>query len=275
MLITGLVCTLALAVAPGCPPLMAAPFLFSDSVVTRGVWLATDNPAWWGILALLLIALRRGISPMVFAFAGFLIFWVVAMRQNHILVVPFMVFAALMRTEETPRFSVPVWRRAAGMMAVSLPAAVMVVWFVAQWRGLVSPAFQRSHQEFSLSSLPMTFTLLGIAGFFYALVILGSVRDRWRSDRAGSIGFLRAAGVVAAVCAEDQLYLLVQRSQDLADCAGDTRLFRAACSYWAACGFRRGGCGGIPACLRETRPVDSRGHAGHFSCGTELSRSRV
>jgi hypothetical protein len=54
LLTLGLCLTLALALWNACPSrlaaLLIAPFLFSSSVFSRGVWLGTDNPAWRGIL---------------------------------------------------------------------------------------------------------------------------------------------------------------------------------------------------------------------------------
>jgi hypothetical protein len=65
LMTAGLVATLAWAVAPGCPPvaavLLVTPFMFSNPVFSRGVWLATDNPAWWGVLVVLLLALREAV----------------------------------------------------------------------------------------------------------------------------------------------------------------------------------------------------------------------
>jgi hypothetical protein len=175
LLTTGLVCSLLAAVSPGCPPILSAflvtPFMFSDSVFSRGIWLGTDNPAWWGILVLLWLALRRRMSLLVYVVAGLLFVCVTGIRQNQIWVIPFMVFAAFLGQGEEPRLDRASVRRAAGMAIAAVPATAMVAWYVYQWRGLVTPAFQGSHQEFSLSTIPMVFALLGILGVFFLPVV--------------------------------------------------------------------------------------------------------
>jgi len=208
LLTAGFVGTVTLAVLPGCPPLLAvflaAPLAFSDSVFSRGIWLNTDNPAWWAVLVMVLLALRPGISLMGYAVAGVAAFAAAGIRQNHIWVVPFLVFAAFLGTEQQPRFSRAAVRRAVTMAASMTPALTIAAWFVLQWHGLVAPRFQRVHQGFSLSSIPMTLALMGILGPFYAAAVWNVIRDRWLSDRRTFNRFVIAgiaAGLVAGLCA--------------------------------------------------------------------------
>ncbi|HWE51621.1 MAG TPA: hypothetical protein VG273_17645 [Bryobacteraceae bacterium] len=208
LLTTGLVCTLTLALLRGCPPSLAvwlaAPFAFSDSVFSRGIWLNTDNPAWWAVLAILLLALRPGLKTTGYAAAGVAAIAAVVFRQNHIWVIPFMIFVALLGPKQQPRFERGAGRRVIAMTAIMTPALALVAWFVFQWHGLVTPRFQKVHQGFSLSSVPLTFTLIGAFGAFYATAVWAVIRERWLNDRKG---FLRyavygfAAGICAGVCA--------------------------------------------------------------------------
>ena len=209
LLTAGLVCTLALALLPGCPPVLtvflAGPFLFSDSVFIRGIWLNTDNPAWWAILVLVLMALHgRTGTLLACTAAGLAAVAAVSIRQNHVWVIPFMLFAAFLGSGQRPRIERAAFVRAFAMAAAMLPALGIVAWFVFKWHGLVTPRFQRVHQGFSLSSVPMTFTLIAVFGAFYATTIRCVIRDRWMRDRAGFVRYIKlglAVGVVAAVSA--------------------------------------------------------------------------
>ncbi len=209
LLTAGLVWTLALAVSPGCPAplavLLATPFMFSDSVFSRAIWLGSDNPAWWGILVLLLLALRRRMSATAYVTAGFAVVCVLSLRQNQIWIVPVMLVAAFLGAGDRPQLAWAGVRRAFAMALAILPSLLVVAWYVLRWRGLVPPVFQRQHQGFSLSALPMTFVLLAIFGAFYLTAVWPQIRNRWTTDRAGFLHYLGAGfavGLISGVCGE-------------------------------------------------------------------------
>jgi hypothetical protein len=204
----GLALTLASAVGGECQwrwaPFLVGPFLFSESVFTRGIWLGTDNPAWWGVLLILLMALRRRMDAITTLFAGALALATIAVRQNQIWIVPFMMVAALIGPDDQPRLDNRSLRRAVGMATAMLPVILMTSWFVFRWHGLVAPGFKGEHQGLSLAAIPMTFALLGIFGVFYASALRPELYEKRREDAAG---FARCAcvgllvGVAAGVCA--------------------------------------------------------------------------
>ena len=209
LLTAGFVWTLALAVSPGCPALLAVllatPILFSDSVFSRAIWLGSDNPAWWGILVLLLLALRSRMSVTAYLTARFAAVCVLSLRQNHIWIVPVMLIAALLGAGDRPQFEWAGVRRALTMTLAILPSLIIVAWYVLRWHGLVPPKYRQMHQGFSLSALPMTFVLLAIFGAFYLTAVWPQIRNQWTYNRAGFLRYLGgglAVGLISGVGGE-------------------------------------------------------------------------
>ena len=157
-------------------PLAAAlawPFFFCASVYTRGVWLSTDNLAWLGVLAVLLIALRPVLTGTAIAAAAVIVAALVSVRQIHAWTIPFLILAVL---------TVSGTASAVRMAAALLPTLMLIGWFIYTWRGLEPPIGQAHYAGFSLAALPMVFSLFGILGAFYATAIWPELRRRLRES---------------------------------------------------------------------------------------------
>jgi len=73
---------------------------------TRGVWLCTDNTAWLGVLAILLIALRPVLTGAPIAAVAVIVPALVSVRQIHAWTIPFLILAMLTVSGTPP---LPVW----------------------------------------------------------------------------------------------------------------------------------------------------------------------
>ncbi len=179
------ICGSALAVA------LAAPFLFCDSVYTRGLWLSTDNLAWTGVLAVMLLALRPQLTGAGIAAIALVVPALVSVRQIHAWVIPFLALAALAASGK---------RRAALTAAAVAPAVLVIAWLVFTWHGLEPPGTQGRYSGFSLAPFPMVFSLFGVLGLFYATAVWPAIKEKWRENRASFKPFL-LSGIVAGMLA--------------------------------------------------------------------------
>ena len=213
LLTVGLIVTFAWAVTRYCPsPLavfLALPFMFSDSVVTRGLWLSTDNPAWWGVLAALVLSLR---TPALLP-AALITLGVAGVRQIHIWIVALLICAAFIGRRNKPRLERAAFQRA-GMMTLAIaPAVLMVGWFAFQWHGLVPPRLQSLKPGLNFAPFPMTFALLAMFGPFFATAFWSRLQHRWKRHRRFlAVGLV--LGIVAGL-APDAYYLRYYRANGI------------------------------------------------------------
>jgi hypothetical protein len=149
---------------------LAAPFLFSDSIYTRGLWLSTDNLAWLSVVAIMLIGVQYVNSNIAISAAAFFVPAAVGVRQIHAWTIPFLLVAALVGGG---------LHRAVRMLAAIVPALLLITYFLLTWHGLEPPGGQARYSGFSLAALPMMFSLMGIFGLFYAAAIWQEIRNMW------------------------------------------------------------------------------------------------
>jgi len=154
----GLLATLAVALARRSGPMMTAALLLpvgaSVYVFGPAVFLLPDNAAWWAVLGVMLIALDRRVNLRTLTITGVLLVLLVWARQIHVWAAGVVWFAAWMgesgslwlaraAPSESDRSTLrPRLARASVALVFTLPAFLMLAYFVRSWGGLVPPLFQ-------------------------------------------------------------------------------------------------------------------------------------
>jgi hypothetical protein len=212
VLTAGLVGTLAWAVSRRVRPLDAVllclPFAWSQYVLTSGVYVVPHNLAWWGVLCVLLLALRPRMNGWVYPAFGAALLGLLMVRQIHVWAVAPMAAAALWG-DDGPAGAIDGGRRPAagwggraarlGLVAVAaVPAAAVLGWFVRLWGGLTpeTEAWVRPVDGVNGSAVAMMLATVGFLGVAYAGRVLaagGVAACRWGAAGAA------VAAVAAAI----------------------------------------------------------------------------
>lgn len=156
------------------------PFICSIYTLSSGVWLLPDNAAWFALLGVLLLALRRSQHFGVFVAAGLLMVVLVLTRQIHIWAAGVIWIGAWLGAgaarSDSPLFSrhdiggrtLPRFTRAILAFLLTLPAFAVLFYFYKLWGGLTPPSFKPMHgARIQWAAPALDLSLLAIAGCFY------------------------------------------------------------------------------------------------------------
>lgn len=204
------------------------PVLCSLYVFSAGVWLLPDNAGWWGVLGVVLIALRRRVDAWTYIGGGLVLTLLVCFRQIHIWAAAPLWVAAWLGSvscsddaesesgegsDGSGRWSgslfsdLPASIRRAGLMLIAtLPAFAVLGWFVSEWGGLwggglVPPTFQNMYHGRSPAAPAFVLSLLAGFSVFFAGELVGPLARLWREHRAWVLT-AAAAGLVVAIIPE-------------------------------------------------------------------------
>jgi hypothetical protein len=149
----GLVATLAGSLVRrmgNCGAVLALPLVMSLYFVTSAAWLLPDNLAWWGVLGGILLALHPPAGLRWYVSATAILLGLVVVRQSNLWVAaPIWISAALGGHPGTnpgeamhgaTRLGMP--RRILLAMLATLPAILLLGYFLVLWHGLTPPMFQ-------------------------------------------------------------------------------------------------------------------------------------
>ena len=131
--------------------LLCLPLVASLYFITSAAWLLPDNAGWWGVLAVLVLALRRRVDRWTYLLGGLTLLLLMLVRQSHIAMAAVLWVAAWLGDEDAPK-SPGGWvnggscKRTAWMVLATLPALVGLGWFVWMWGGLTPPSFAAGAQ---------------------------------------------------------------------------------------------------------------------------------
>lgn len=157
----------------------ALPLICSLYVVSSAAWALPDNAAWALVLAILLIVLRPRLRLDALALAGVTLAALVLMRQIHLWAAA-PIWAAWWLGESAgdgpeprllPTRDDPMARkaaRAAIALLATLPAFLVVAWFVKLWGGTTPPEFTDRLSGPNLVVPATILTVLAMVGAFYA-----------------------------------------------------------------------------------------------------------
>ena len=218
LLSAGLIATLASACAwrmrralsPFGVIAVCLPFMTSLYVLSSGVWLLPDNTAWWLLLCVLLLSLRRSQHAGVWFASGLLLVALVFARQIHIWAAAIIWLAAwigpgparsdapLLMRQDVGGLVLPRIARACIALLLTLPAFALLYWFYKLWGGLTPPTFKPMHGFSPQAAAPaFDLALLAIAGVFYISYwwepFLKLLREQiWAVVLAAAIGLVLA-----------------------------------------------------------------------------------
>ncbi len=202
------------------------PLIASAYVLQSAVWLLPDNLGWWGVLAVLLLALRARVDTYFIVTGAALLLGLVLVRQIHLWTLGALLAAAWLgprdpqREPWTPLLGRQEWATLLGswagrvgrlswVMLAAAPAVLALAWLASLWGGLtppgnLKPPLEGAEANFGRVSggnaaMPaFILTLLGIYAVAYAAWWWPSCMDLLRRGRvvlAAAAGF----GLLAAL----------------------------------------------------------------------------
>jgi hypothetical protein len=198
-------------VGPWTAVALGLPLVCSAYVFSSGVWMLPDNAGWWGVLGMLLIALRPRVDWRTYAGGAAVLLALVMVRQLHLWTAGVLVVAAwLGRGADAARgaggFDAAAGadppsrtlRRASLGVLSAVPAVLALAWFFRLWHGATPPSPGGFNAGINPAAPPMVLAVLGIVGTFYAGFLAprtAALRGNWPALVAGCF----VAGVIAAV----------------------------------------------------------------------------
>jgi hypothetical protein len=211
----GLLATFGWSVGKRVGPWTAAavglPLVCSAYVFSSGVWLLPDNAGWWGVLGMLLVAMRPRVDWRTYAGGGAVLLALVLVRQLHLWTAALLVVAAWLGPGANAARDVRVLDAAAGaeppsrklkraMLAAlcTVPAVLALGWFFRLWHGATPPGPRSLNAGINPAAPPMVLAVIGVVGTFYAGFLApraGALRRAWPALLAGFV----IAGLTAAV----------------------------------------------------------------------------
>lgn len=182
---------------------LAAPFACSMYVFSSGAWLLPDNAGWLGVLGVLLLALRPRVDARHLLAGGVLLVLLVLARQIHVWAAAVLWAAAWLGDAHATRTSLvsdpPArLRRAALALACSIPAFLVLAWFVRLWGGLTPPTFQNKYHGGNPAAPAFVLAIIAIYSPFFAGAVAPTLRHLWHRHRA-ALGACAAAGALLAI----------------------------------------------------------------------------
>ena len=124
--------------------LLSLPLACSIYVFSAAAWTLPENAGWWGVAALLLVALRPRVDTWTFQLSALLLFLLVLVRQSDLWVAAPLCVAAFIGNELG--HAEPGWRkwgRVLIMLLMTAPAVCAVARFMFIWGGM-TPSSQSS-----------------------------------------------------------------------------------------------------------------------------------
>jgi hypothetical protein len=182
------------------------PMLLSMYVLFPGIWLLPDNAGWFGVLAILLLALKPDPSWKTWVLSGLILLGLIWMRQIHIWVAGVIWLGAWLGSDaQTPDlkhlFSSTIERTGRSIIAVActVPAIAALVWFVLMWGGLVPPTFQGMHQGPNLATPGFILLQLAILSVFFLPMLWSRLKETWKYNGRWILLAIIVGGVLGLV----------------------------------------------------------------------------
>lgn len=201
----GLLATLALALsrrtAPATALVLCLPMVASVYVLPSGVWLLPDNAGWWGVLGVMLVALRPRVGLSTYVLGGTILIALVFVRQIHLWAAAVLWIAAWLGTPHAPEPASNRIRRLGAMAAATLPASLLVAGFYLLWGGPTPPSFAQQHAGANPAVPATILAVFGILAVFYLPFVLPRAGNQQMTtgNRRQALSVLRTpvlAGVV-------------------------------------------------------------------------------
>src|SRR5665213_1503260 len=201
----GLLITLAVALCRRANALMALalclPVLCSPYVFPGGVWMLPDGAGWWGVLCVMLVALKPRVDARTYISGGLALLALVMVRQTHLWTAAPLCAAAWLGSGENAgapfRVAAPRGRRLALMACAIIPSILAIAWFVRLWHGMVPPNQASPVAGGNWAAPAMALATAGMLGVFYAPIVLPRLRGlRWMSP---ALAGTAAGAIIGAI----------------------------------------------------------------------------
>lgn len=181
--------------------LMILPLACSSYVVQSGAWLLPDNLAWLGVAAIMMLTLHPSVSWRPVILGSVVLLGLVMVRQIHIWAAGLVWLTAWLNARPTERSvfdELPARSWHAGVaVLMTLPAFLVLAWFLNLWGGLTAPRFQTDITGIGVSTPAFLLVQLAVFSVGFSPWLLPPImRAAKRSPRplliAAGIGFLLA-----------------------------------------------------------------------------------
>jgi len=149
-----------------CLPMVCSIYVFSS-----GAFLLPDNAGWWGVLAVMLIALRPKVDAWTYVLGGAVLLATVFVRQIHLWAAAPLIIAAFIGSEEKTtelHWFTDRAERACWMLLAVVPSVALLLWFGRLWHGHLVPPNQVTLTSGGNPAAPaMILSLCAIAAVFF------------------------------------------------------------------------------------------------------------
>lgn len=186
--------------------LITLPLLSSIYVLFPAVWLLPDNAGWFAVLLILILALDYPLSTRTILTSGIILAFLVLLRQVHIWAASIIWISAWIGSDSKTPSLVQVFkdpasrtRRFVLALVATLPAALLLLYFIRLWGGLVPPTFQDRHQGPNLATPAFILTQVSILSVFFAPLLLPRLIGILKSHRFWIIASIGAGLVIAII----------------------------------------------------------------------------
>lgn len=173
---------------------MMLPLLASNYFIFSGVWLLPDNSGWLGVLIILLLAFNPKPTFKTHALAGITLFVLIYFRQVHIWAAASIWLAAwLGSTDQTPQsptlnsfFSNLPKRFSRSIIAFlcTIPAFLLLAYFIKLWGGLVTPTFKDEHHGPNPATPAFILLQIAILSIFFLPILLPQLSRVFKETKA-------------------------------------------------------------------------------------------
>jgi hypothetical protein len=164
-----------------CLPLLCSVYVFS-----AGAFLLPDNAGWWGVLGMMLIALRSRIDRWTYLLGAAVLLATVLVRQIHLWTAAPLMAAVFLGSEEPQNSSQPeIGRglRIAWMLLGVVPVLVLLWWFHRLWHDHLVPPNQITSTIGGNAAAPaLILCVAGIVALFFGGYLAGSAIPGIKTD---------------------------------------------------------------------------------------------
>ncbi len=189
--------------------LITLPLLTSMYILFPAIWLLPDNAGWLAVLLILILALDYPLSTKTILTSGIVLAFLVLIRQVHIWAAAIIWITAWIGSDnqknQTPTltklFSDPITRTRRLILALiaTIPAALLLIYFLRLWGGLVPPSFQDHHQGPNPATPAFILTQISILSVFFAPLLLPQLKSIAKSHRNWIIAALTLGLLIAII----------------------------------------------------------------------------
>ena len=181
---------------------MILPLACSSYVVQSGAWLLPDNLAWLGVAAIMMLTLHPSVSWRPVILGSVVLLGLVMVRQIHIWAAGLVWLTAWLNARPTERsvfddLPTRAWHSGVAVL-MTLPAFLVLAWFLNLWGGLTAPRFQMNITGIGVSTPAFLLVQLAVFSVGFSPWLLPSSTYNEEAGRfSGFWGLAKLTPVIA------------------------------------------------------------------------------